>query len=298
MKRRLKGVFVALTTPFAAEDVSVSRFQDNIRDYNTLGLGGYVVLGSTGECLSLTDAESEALVKASVQARGEGKLIIGGTGRESTRLTVDFTNRMADAGADAALIRPPSYFKTLMTPEVLKMHYWTVADRVRVPVIIYNIPRNTGIAMDSGLVAGLAGHPNIIGLKDSSGDVSFIGETARRVPGDFCCLVGSGSVFLFGLELGATGAILAVANAAPEICLRIFQAFQERRLEDARKHQSELIPLNKAVTETYGIAGLKYAQQRRGYHGGEARSPLLPLDDKARADIDSLLLKLNLREKP
>lgn len=298
MKRRLEGLFIALTTPFDSEEVSVSRFKDNIRDYDSLGLGGYVVLGSTGECLSLTDAESEALVKASVEARGAGKLIISGTSRESTRLTIDFTNRMADAGADAALIRPPSYFSLRMTPEALRTHYWTVADRVRLPVIVYNIPQNTGIAMDSGLIAGLAEHPNIAGLKDSSGNVSFIGETVRRVPGDFCCLVGSGSVFLFGLELGATGAILAVANAAPDICLRIFRAHRERRPEEARKLQSDLILLNKAVTETYGIAGLKYAQQRRGYHGGEARSPLLPLDDKARADIDSLLRKLNLLEKP
>ncbi len=294
MTNKLEGIFAALTTPFVEDEVSIPGFEENIRRFNGTGLAGYVVLGSTGECVSLSDAESEALVRAARAVAAPGKAVIAGTARESTRLTIDFTNRMADAGVDAALVRSPAYYKSRMTRDALKAHFLAVADKARVPVLVYNIPANTGISLEVSLVVELSAHPNIIGLKESSGNIAFLGEVIRRVPKEFRYFLGSGSVFLPGLELGACGAILAVANAAPELCARVYRLFREGKLEEARKLQLDLIPLNKALMEGTGIAGLKHALDLRGYHGGPARLPLLPPGDAAKAEIGGLMRGLGL----
>jgi len=294
MAKKFTGIYVALLTPFAADEVAVDKFRDNIHKYNEHGLAGYVVLGSTGECVSLTDEESERLVRAARETAAKGKAVIAGTARESTRLTIDFTNRMADCGAEAALVRPPAYFKSKMTSEALKAHYLTVADHAKVPIIVYNIPANTGISLEAKLIAELAGHPNIVGLKESSGTIPFLGELVRRLPADFSYLLGHGSAFLPALLMGASGAILAVANAAPDICVSIYRLFSEGKIREAAARQLDLIPLNKSVMETYGIPGLKYAAERQGWYGGPVRSPLLPIEEKGRAEIDALLKSLGL----
>lgn len=294
MTNTLEGIFAALTTPFVDDEISIPKFEENIGRYNASGLAGYVVLGSTGECVSLSDAESEALVRAARKTAAPGKTVIAGTARESTRLTIDLTNRMADAGVDAALVRSPSYYKSRMTKDALKAHFLAVAERARVPVIVYNIPANTGITLEPSLVIELSAHPNIIGLKESSGNIAFLGEVIRRVPPGFRYFLGSGSVFLPGLELGACGAILAVANAAPELCAKIYQLFREGKFEEARKLQLDLIPLNKVLMEVSGIAGLKYALDLRGYSGGPVRLPLLPPAEPVKAEIARLMKGLGL----
>jgi 4-hydroxy-2-oxoglutarate aldolase len=293
MTNKLEGIFAALTTPFVDDEVSIPRFEENIRKFNGTGLAGYVVLGSTGECVSLSDAESEALVRAARTA-APGKAVIAGTARESTRFTVDFTNRMADAGIDAALVRSPSYFKSRMNGDALKAHFLAVAERARVPILLYNIPSNTGISLEASVVVELSAHPNVIGLKESSGNIAYLGEVVRRVPPGFRYFLGSGSVFLPGLELGACGAILGVANAAPELCSEIYRLFRVGELDTARKLQLDLIPLNKLIMERTGISGFKHALDLRGYYGGPVRLPLLPPDDAAKAEIGGLMKKLGL----
>jgi 4-hydroxy-2-oxoglutarate aldolase len=201
---------------------------------------------------------------------------------------------MADAGVDAALVRSPSYYKSRMTEDALKAHFLAVAEKARVPVIVYNIPANTGISLEASLVIELSAHPNVIGLKESSGNIAFLGEVIRRVPSGFRYFLGSGSVFLPGLELGACGAILAVANAAPELCSKIYHLFREGKLEEARKLQLDLIPLNKALMERSGIAGLKYALDLRGYYGGPVRLPLLPPAEQMKAETVRLMEGLGL----
>lgn len=294
MTALLEGVFAALTTPFVDDEVSIPKFEENVRKLNGTGLAGYLVLGSTGECVSLSDAESESVVRAARAAAAPGKAVIAGTARESTRLTIDLTNRMADAGIDAALVRSPSYYKSRMTKDALKAHFLSVADKAQVPVLVYNIPANTGISLEASLVAELSAHPNIIGLKESSGNIAYLGEVIRRVPPGFRYFLGSGSVFLPGLELGACGAILAVANAAPELCSKIYGLFREGRLDEARKLQLDLIPLNKAIMEGTGIAGLKHALDLRGYYGGPVRLPLLPPGEPGKAEIAALMKGLGL----
>jgi len=294
MTKPFEGVYIALTTPFVGDEISPGKIRENIGKYNRTNLAGYLVLGSTGESVSLTDEESERLVEAVVEAAAPGRKILVGTARESTRATIEFTNLAARDGVAAALVRPPSYFKSKMTREALKAHYMAVADKSRVPVIIYNMPQNTGISLEPQLIIDLAAHPNIIGLKESSGSLGFLGEVAREVPPGFHYFLGSGQVIFPGLAMGASGAILAVANAAPETCAEILSLFRTGKKEEARKLQLDLIPLNKAVTETWGIAGLKYAQDLCGFYGGPTRLPLLPLDEKGRREIESCLKILGL----
>jgi len=292
LSKPLAGVHAALTTPFVNDDVSLSKFRENIVRYNRTDLSGYLVLGSTGESVSLDDAESLALLEAAVGAAAPGKNILAGTARESTRLTIAFTNRAAEFGISAALVRPPSYFKARMTREALRAHYLALAEAAKVPILVYNIPQNTGVPLDPQLVVELAAHPNIIGLKESSGSLAFLGEVGPHVPASFHYFLGSGHVLYPGLEMGADGAILAVANAAPELCAGIYSLFRAGNKEEARRLQFELIPLNKMIMESYGISGLKYALDARGYYGGPVRLPLLPVDDKAKRDISALLKTL------
>jgi len=294
MRSPLFGIFPALTTPFAGDAVALDRFRDNVHRFNGFDLSGYVVLGSTGECVFLTDEESERLVRTARESAAAGKKVIAGTARESTKLTIDFTNRLAGLGIDAALVRPPDYYKSRMDREALRQHFLTVADHSRVPIIVYNIPQNTGIALETALIVELAGHPNVVGLKESGGNLAMIAEVLLKVKPDFSYLSGAGSVFLPALALGASGAILAVANAAPGLCAEIYTLFLEKKLEQAFEIQKALIPLNRAVTEVYGIAGLKYGLDLLGFQGGPCRMPLGELPEKAKTELRGLLAKVGL----
>ena len=294
MTKAWEGIYVALTTPFEGDEVSLPRAAENVARLNGTGLAGYLVLGSTGESVFLNDEEAERLVRTVKKAAAPGKRVIVGTARESTRLTIDFTNRMADLGTEAALVRPPAYYKGKMTRDALRAHYLGLADKARLPILIYNIPQNTGLNLEPALVVELAKHPKIAGLKESSGSLAFLGEVRPLVPPEFCYLLGSGHVIYPGLEMGADGAILAVANAVPEVCCRIYALFRDGRKDEARKLQLDLIPLNKAVMDTYGIAGLKYAQTLRGDFGGETRLPLLPVNEAARSEIRALFERLRV----
>ncbi len=292
MREKFQGVFAALTTPFADDQISVTKFKENILKYNDFDLAGYVVAGSSGEAAYLSDEESEALVRAAKEVAAPGKKIIAGTARESTATTIAFTNKMAGMEVDAALIRTPGYFKSQMTGDALKKHYYSVADQVPIPVIPYHIPQVTGLTITPRLVSELAMHSNIPGIKDSSGNLPFLGEVIRDLPSDFSYLLGAGSLFFFGLLLGASGGILRLADAVPEKCARLYRLFKEGKWEEAARLQLDLIPLNNAIIQSHGIAGAKYAMDRLGFHGGSPRLPLLPLDEKGKKEIDGILTKL------
>lgn len=294
MPHRFCGIFPALTTPFVGDEVGLEEFKSNIRRLNAFGLAGYLVLGTTGENVSLSDEESAVLVRAARETAAPGRTIIAGTGRESTKLTIDFSRRMADEGAQAALVRTPGYFKSGLDAEALKVHYLAVAESSPIPVLIYNIPQNTGVAIDSPTVVELSRHPNIAGIKDSSGNLTAVSEVVPQADRDFVFLLGAGSIVLPGLLMGTGGAILAVANAAPALCLELVESFRNGRVEDARRAQEALAPLNRAVVPVYGIPGLKYALDLLGYFGGSPRPPLRPVPDKGRTEIAALLKGLRL----
>ena len=292
MKTEIKGIFAALTTPFQDGQIALENFRENIEKFNRTGLAGYVVMGSTGEAPFVDDEESEILVKEARNSASSDKIIIAGTGRDSAEWTVKFTNRLAEAGAQAALIKPPSYYKSRMNYEALRAYYLEVADRVKLPVILYNIPQNTQIWLPVELVLELSSHPNIIGLKESGGSLAYLGEVVSRVAPEFVYLTGSGSILYSALEMGARGAILALANVVPELCVRLYELFTAGKKDEARELQYKLIPLNRALTETYGLPAIKYALDRRGYFGGPCRKPLLPPDEKARETIKKFLEEL------
>jgi 4-hydroxy-2-oxoglutarate aldolase len=291
LNKPLEGIYIALTTPFVGDEIFPDKLKENVRRLNETAVAGYLVLGSTGESVSLTDEESLELVRAVLDAAAPDKKILVGTARESTKTTVDFTESLPVRGISAVLVRPPSYFKSKMTREALKAHYLAVAEASRYPVLVYNMPQNTGIFLEPRLVLDIAAHPNIAGLKESGGSLACLAEIVREVHAGFHYFLGAGSVVYPGLEMGACGAILAVANAVPEMCADLYSLFKAGRKDDARNLQLDLVPLNKALVEVYGIAGLKYAQDLRGYYGGPARLPLLPVDDKGRAEIAALLKK-------
>lgn len=289
MSGPLEGVIVALTTPFAGDGVSAEGMRENVRRLGAAGVDGFLVLGSTGESVSLTDAESLELVDAVLDAAGPGKRVLVGTAREWTKGTIDFGASLPAGGIDAVLVRPPSYFKTRMTREALRAHFLAVADASRHPVLLYNMPANTGYSLEPRLVVELAAHPNIVGIKESSGSLPFLAEVVRAVPDGFRYFTGSGHAIYPSLTMGACGAILAVANVVPEMSAEIHRLFRAGEREDARKLQLDLVPFNKALVEVYGIAGIKYAQELRGFVGGATRPPLLPVDETGKAEIATLL---------
>jgi 4-hydroxy-2-oxoglutarate aldolase len=294
LSRRFEGVFAALTTPFIGEDIAVKKFRENIARYNGTELAGYVVLGSTGEAVYLSDEEAERLASEARASASPGKVIIAGASKESTKLTIAAANRMAALGADAVLIKPPHYYKSRMGQAALRDYYLRVADESKIPVIIYNIPQNTGVAVEPPLTTELSRHLNIAGVKDSSGILANLAEVRPAARPGFHFLLGTGSILLPGLLLGADGGILAMAAAVPELCVGIYSLFREERLAEARELQLRLTPLNKALTQTMGVPAIKYALDVLGFYGGPPRSPLQPLDEAGRSVVRNLLLKLEL----
>jgi len=294
MRRSFKGIFAPLTTPFEGGDISIEKFRENILKYNNFDLSGYVILGSTGESIYLTDEESEKLVRTAIEIADSGKKIIVGTARESTKITLEFTNRMAALGPDAALIRTPSYFKNCLNRAALKNHFLTIADHSKLPVIVYNVPQNTGISVDQQLILELSKHPNIIGMKDSSGNLAFLGEVITDLSPQFNFLLGAGSILFPGIIYGASGGIITLSDVVPDMCVKLYNLSLEGKLDEALRLQLDLIPLNQAITKTIGVPAAKYALDLLGYYGGPCRLPLLPLDEKGKKIIENILNKLNL----
>jgi 4-hydroxy-2-oxoglutarate aldolase len=278
------GVFAALTTPYAHDgSVSLRDLKDNVQRYNQTDLAGYVALGSTGESVLLTRAEMEGIL-TTVKEAAKGKKLLAGAGAESTAETIERTKLAAELGYDAALVKTPHYYKTAYKPDVLIAHYRRVADESPIPVMLYSIPQFTGIALGAAEAAALSEHPNIIGIKDSSGNVQGVAEIVATTPPKFQVLVGSAASVYPSLAIGARGAILALACALPEKCVALFELFRQGHHEKARELQSILARASKLIVSELGIAGVKHAMDQRGYHGGIPRLPLqaLHLEQKKR----------------
>jgi 4-hydroxy-2-oxoglutarate aldolase len=289
----LAGIYPALTTPFAPDgSVSLADLAHNIQLYNRTGLAGYVVIGSTGESVLLSRAEAEAILAAVKEAAAPGKKLIAGTGAESTAETIERTKRAAEIGYDAALVKTPYYYKPAYKPEVLVAHYRRVADASPIPVLLYSVPQFTGIALDAPEVAALAEHPNIIGIKESSGNVQRAGEMIAAVPPGFHILVGSAATIYPSLLLGARGCILALASALPEKCVVLYELVRAGQHERARELQTILMRASKLIVSELGIAGVKFGMDQRGYRGGIPRLPLQPLQHEQKKRVSDFLTAL------
>jgi len=292
----LAGIFPPIPTPFKSdEDIDFDHLQSNLERWNKEPLNGYVVGGSNGEFVFLTLDERVEVVRRARQLAPRDRLIIAGSGMESARETIAMTNRMAQAGADVALIVTPNYFKSRMTAAALERYYRQVADASPLPVMIYNVPPNTGLDMPAQAVIALAPHPNIIGLKDSGGDVTKIGLMAHETrDADFQIVAGSAGFFLGALSVGAVGCVPALGNIAGGKLAQLLEAFRQGDMETARAIQRPLIEANSAVTARFGVPGLKAALDMLGYYGGPVRSPLLPLSDAEAAELRRILVKSGL----
>jgi 4-hydroxy-2-oxoglutarate aldolase len=178
-----------------------------------------------------------------------------------------------------------------MTGDALVRHYQTVADAVPIPVLIYNVPKFTGVDMEAGAIARAAEHPNVIGTKDTSGNIAKLADTVRLARPDFQVLAGSAGFFLAGLAVGAVGGILALANIAPQKAIDIYRLFQEGKLGEAAELQRQMLPVNAAVTATMGIPGLKAALDMLGYYGGRVRPPMLDLTESQREALQAILIQ-------
>lgn len=286
----LSGVFPPIPTPFKADgDVDCRAIGENITRWNRYDLAGYVVLGSNGEASYLTEAEKLYVLEAARRAIPAGKLMIAGTGCESTRETISLTRQAAKLGADAGILVTPNYYDDKMTPESLVRYYESVADASPIPIILYNVPKFTHVDMAATTVARAAQHPNIIGIKDSGGNIAKIADTVRLTGPDFQVLAGSASFLFAALAVGAVGGVVALANIAPMECIELYRLFKDSCWSEAAALQRRLIPVNTAITATYGVAGLKAALDMLGYYGGPVRSPLLDISEEERVVLRQVL---------
>lgn len=290
----LNGIFPPIVTPFEGDEVAYDKLVSNIEKWSTTGIKGLVVFGSNGESPYLSSEEKKKVIRTIVEAAPEEMAVIVGSGCESTKETVALTNDCAKLGADAALIITPYFYGGKMDKTALKMHFTEVADRSEIPILLYNVPKFTHINLDTATVAALSQHPNIIGIKDSAGNVSELGEYLNTVDSHFDVLVGTASALYGALMLGCSGGVLALANMVPEICVQIFNWVQAGEWEKARELQLRMIPVNKAITATYGVAGLKAALDMLGYFGGNPRLPLLPVNDQEKEALRQILATANL----
>lgn len=290
----IEGVLPPIPTPFAKGKASAEKMAFNVNKWNEFDLSGYVVLGSNGENVHLSRSEAKDMVEVVKKYKSQNKLLIVGTGKPSARETIKFTKKCYQKGAEASLITTPFYYKPKMDYRALRAFFTQVADNVPIPVLIYHVPAYTGVSMSPELVIELSKHPNIVGIKDSSANMGLIGEVANQVEDDFNVLVGSGSALLPALTCGASGGVLALANIAPEKCLRIYNLVLRGEIDEARKIQLPLIRLNRAVTAQYGVPALKYALDKLGYYGGPPRNPLLPLKSREKEEIKKLIEQAGL----
>lgn len=278
-----------MATPFADGEVDVHAIEKNVRRWAAAGVGGVVALGSNGEAPLLDEDESDRVIAAARGALAPGLVLIAGVGRESTRSTIAAARRAAALGADAVLVRTPSYYKARMTHDAFVAHFTAVADASPVPALLYNYPAATGVNLGQDTVAALAEHPNIVGMKETGVDTAQFAAFVDAVPQGFAVMAGSAPVFYAWLCLGATGGILAVACVAPEACVRLLEHVKGGRHEAARALQREITPLARLVTTGYGVPGLKAAMNVAGYAGGFPRAPLAPVPAAAAEHIRTQL---------
>ena len=294
MVNNLSGIFPPLTTTFTDDQLDLNKLNNNVKKYEPKNLSGYVLFGSNGESVFLTRDEKIQIV--SNLREQTKKILIAGTGSDSIKETISLTNEAAEKGANYALIISPSFFKSEMNHHSFLNYYYKVAESVMIPVIIYNVPKFTNVNIETETIIELAKHPNIAGLKESTEFTARISEIVANTPESFKVFVGTASVLYPGLMAGAVGGILALANIAPDECLQILLHNIAGKNKEALELQNRMIPVNRAITTKFGVAGLKAAMDLLGYEGGNPRLPLEPLNDAHIIELKMVLREASLIE--
>jgi len=283
MTKKVCGVFAPITTPFVNDEVSFDQFKENVKKYSRTALSGYLVLGSNGESKSLTEDEKLKLLQIVLEEKAGHQLVMAGTGYESTRQTIAFSKKVQERGTDLVSLVTPSYFKKSLSDEALIGYYSQVADALRIPVFAYNAPGFTGLTLSNRVIEVISKHPNIGGMKDTS--PAGLAGYLEVCSDDFDVLSGTMNTLFIGLSLGASGGVISLANAFPEPCCALYEAFTRGDIAGARELHSRLFRLNQSVSGAAGVAGVKYAMELGGYYGGHPRLPLLPIKDSDKQRI-------------
>ncbi|HHV65633.1 MAG TPA: 4-hydroxy-tetrahydrodipicolinate synthase [Peptococcaceae bacterium] len=290
---KLHGIYAPIATPFQNDEIAYAKLEQNMNFWLSSKLAGIVVMGSNGEFVVLSPEEKRQLITAVCEMVNGQKPVIVGTGSESTKETVELNEYSAKAGAAAALVLSPNYYKRAMNDTLLRNFYIEVADKSPIPIILYNMPANSGINLSAKLISELAAHPNIIGVKDSSGNIVQIAEIIKNTRNlDFAVFAGSASFLYPSLALGAKGGTLALANIMPNECAEIQELVEAGKHTEAKELQLKLLDINNAVTARWGVSGLKAALDLIGLYGGEARKPLLPLSEQDKKELAEILEKV------
>lgn len=290
------GIYAPIPTPFDREgEIAWDALRENLKWWEQSSLSGLVVAGTNGEA-ALLDFDEKIKAFSYTRENLPAKMrVIAGTGCESARATTRLNRAAADSGCDAVLVINPSYFKGSLDDDTLKHYYLHIADSSPLPVILYNMPRNTALNMGAGLVSALSGHPNIVGIKDSSGNIVQISEIINNTTDDFAVFAGSANLLLPALVMGAAGGTLALANIMPEECVKLKHYFDKGNLEIAKKLQMSLLEINNAVTARWGVAGLKSAMDLIGHYGGSPRLPLQPLGKHENEELKQIMGRVYIR---
>ncbi len=289
---KLNGLYPPLPTSFKKdEELDTVKITENINILCRYDLAGILILGSNGEMVMLDTNEKKKAYDAARKAIPPGKIMIAGTGAQSTRETIKLSVMAAESGADAVLVLNPSYYKGQMDGDALVQFYHDVADKSPAPVIIYNMPANSGLDMDAETIIRASEHQNIAGIKDSGGNLIKMASIIQNTRPGFQVLAGSASFLLPALSIGAVGGILALANIAPALCLNIYSSFIRGDMDKAREYQLSAVDLNTAVTRKWGVPALKAAMDHLGMYGGPVRKPLLSLDEEKKKILIQLINK-------
>ncbi len=292
------GVMIPAATPFdpVTGEIDLVALRENVRRWAATGVSGMVIGGSTGEAVYLDERERDLAWDVVRGVLPDGLLMVAGTGAESLRATLRLTRMAVARGCDAVLVQPPAFYKSAMTPAVVRDHYLAVADASEVPVIVYQVPtRFSTLEFPTGLVAELSTHENIIGIKDSRGKLETVAALVTHTRRGFQVLVGSGAILYGSLEIGAAGGILGVANLAPGECARLCEHFRAGDTIAAGALQKRIGALHNSVVGGMGVAGIKYALDLLGYHGGSPRPPLKPLAEARREEVAERLAAAGLQ---
>jgi len=292
MKKNVSGIFAPITTPFINDELSIEHLRENMLRYKETPLHGFFVLGSNGENKSLSDDEKLRILEVVIQEKAEHQLVMAGTAFESTGRTIAFSKRAAELGADFVSVITPSYFKKRLTDAAVAGYYLDVAEELSIPLLVYNAPGFTGMTVSFKVIGQISRHPNIIGMKDTSpGNMSGYLDACDE---DFQVLSGTVSTLFPAMILGASGGVVSLANAFPRPCCELFERFKAGDMEGARGLHYKLFRLNRSVSGSFGVAGVKYAMEVGGYFGGNPRLPLLPLKDTDRRLIKDAINEAGL----
>jgi 4-hydroxy-2-oxoglutarate aldolase len=288
LRNSLTGVFVPISTPFSEdEEVDLGALRFNVEYYAASGVKGYLALGSNGENRSLTEEEKLRVLETILSHKGRGQVVMAGATYDAQRDTERFLHAAAGLGADFGLVLSPGYFRKQMTDEVLFRYFSTLADGSPVPLLLYNAPGFCGVTLSPALVCRLAGHKNIVGMKDSA--ASGIEQFLAFENDSFHVLAGSANFLFPAMLAGSIGGTVSLANSFPALALELFRCGQARDSDRGVPLQERVTRINKAISGPYGPSGVKAAMNLAGLRGGVPRRPLLPLDAAQQVDMARML---------